>query len=201
MEGIFFDKFTFTFSVHKHWGNEYEPGCRGRCRWWRPNRWQEWREGSVQFGTSLSGTGEGKLVRKPTSKILLWILLWMRKWEQENDLKRSLTSPRDLPETIVNLKIYGLMAVNDRSSWFADKVIFHKRSWETNLAEASSMTKAIQEATKRDQERERPYSAPALRKKVFSWKCIQKHYIRQSIFCAGPPVQSNLSAQEAIWVR
>ena len=32
----------------------------------------------------------------------------------------------------------------------------------TNLAEASSMTKAMQEATKRDQERERPYSAPAL---------------------------------------
>ena len=31
-----------------------------------------------------------------------------------------------------------------------------------NLADASSMTKAMQEATKRDQERERPYSAPAL---------------------------------------
>jgi len=41
-------------------------------------------------------------------------------------------SPRDLPDTIVN------------------------------LADASSMTKAMQEATKRDQERERPYSAPAL---------------------------------------
>ena len=31
-----------------------------------------------------------------------------------------------------------------------------------NLAEASSMTNAMQEATNRDHERERPYSAPAL---------------------------------------
>ena len=37
----------------------------------------------------------------------------------------------------------------------------------TNLAEASSMTNAMQEATKRDQERERPYSAPALHSKIF----------------------------------
>ena len=29
------------------------------------------------------------------------------------------TSPRDLPETIVNLKIFSLMAVYDSPSWFA----------------------------------------------------------------------------------
>ena len=53
------------------------------------------------------------------------------------------------------------MAANNVSQWS-----FHKKKvnkvWSINLAEASSMTKAMQEATKRDQERERPYSAPAL---------------------------------------